>query len=117
MAGRFHRQYRAVTGSSFSALFGNDPVTGRLSDDPKAEADRLFDNLAAILAAAGAGLDDVVRVGIFMKHLQRNRPTFNRAGLVTSAIIARPDRLSRQQIRSNRRGRARYMLEVTAQLE
>jgi 2-iminobutanoate/2-iminopropanoate deaminase len=60
-----------------SALFGTDPHTGTLPPDATGEADRLLANLAAILAAAGASLDDVVRVGIFMRHLQRDRPAFN----------------------------------------
>jgi 2-iminobutanoate/2-iminopropanoate deaminase len=60
-----------------SALFGTDPATGRLPDDARAEAEQLFANLTAILAAAGAGLTDVVRVGIFMRQLQRDRPVFN----------------------------------------
>ncbi len=60
-----------------SALFGADPRTGRIPDDAHAEAVQILDNLEAILAAAGARLTDVVRVGIFMKELQRDRPAFN----------------------------------------
>jgi 2-iminobutanoate/2-iminopropanoate deaminase len=60
-----------------SALFGTDPGTGALPGDPRGEAEQLFANLKAVLAAAGAELTDVVRVGIFMKHLQRDRPIFN----------------------------------------
>jgi 2-iminobutanoate/2-iminopropanoate deaminase len=62
-----------------SALFGNDPRTGKRPAEAAEEADQLFANLAAILAAAGAGLSDVVRVGIFMRDLQRDRPAFNEA--------------------------------------
>lgn len=60
-----------------SALFGADPTTHAIPDDARAEAERLFANLAAILAAAGAELTDVVRVGIAMRALQRDRPVFN----------------------------------------
>ena len=60
-----------------SALFGTDPRTGELPGDARAEAEQLFANLTAILTAAGAGLTDVVRAGIVMKHLQRDRPVFN----------------------------------------
>jgi 2-iminobutanoate/2-iminopropanoate deaminase len=60
-----------------SALFGTDPSTGELPGDPRLEAERLFANLTAILEAADASLADVVRVGVYMKHLQRDRPTFN----------------------------------------
>ena len=62
-----------------SALFGNDPRTGRRPPEASEEADQIFANLAAILAAAGAGLSDVVRVGIFMRDLQQDRPAFNQA--------------------------------------
>jgi 2-iminobutanoate/2-iminopropanoate deaminase len=60
-----------------SALFGTDPATGELPGDARLEAERLFANLTAILAAADASLTDVVRVGIYMKNLQRDRPVFN----------------------------------------
>jgi 2-iminobutanoate/2-iminopropanoate deaminase len=60
-----------------SALFGTDPATGKLPGDPRLEAERLFANLTAILQAAHATLSDVVRVGIYMKDLQRDRPIFN----------------------------------------
>ena len=62
-----------------SALFGNDPQTGKLPAGAGEEADQIFANLAAILSAAGAGLAHVVRVGIFMRDLQRDRPAFNQA--------------------------------------
>ena len=60
-----------------SALFGADPETGRLPETAEAEAEQLFANLNAILAAAGGELSDVVRVGIFTTHLQRDRPALN----------------------------------------
>jgi enamine deaminase RidA (YjgF/YER057c/UK114 family) len=44
---------------------------------PRGEAEQLFTNLAAILAAAGPVLTDVVPVGIVMRALQRDRPVFN----------------------------------------
>ena len=47
-----------------------DPATGELvGGDISAQARRVFDNLAAVLAAAGAGFDDVVRVGIYLTDL------------------------------------------------
>jgi 2-iminobutanoate/2-iminopropanoate deaminase len=60
-----------------SALFGVDPVTGRLPSNAEGEAQQLFANLAGILRAAGGDLGDVVRVGIFTTHLQRDRPVLN----------------------------------------
>jgi len=47
-----------------------DPATGELvSGDIDAEARRVFDNLKAVCEAAGGGLDDVVRVGIYLTDL------------------------------------------------
>jgi 2-iminobutanoate/2-iminopropanoate deaminase len=60
-----------------SALFGTDPSTGELPGNARDEAERVFANLTAILEAADASLTDVVRVGIYMKDLQRDRPVFN----------------------------------------
>lgn len=97
-----------------SALFGAEPKTGRIPDDARAEAEQLFANLAAILAAAGAGLTDVVRVGIFMRQLQRDRPVFNE---VWRQVFGdhRPARSAVQAGDFGRTGeRVRFMVEVTA---
>ena len=100
-----------------SALFGTDPGTGRLPADADDEADRLFANLVAILGAAGAGLADVVRVGIFMRDLQRDRPAFNKAW-VRHLGDHRPARSAVEVSDFGRPGEgARYMLEVTAHRE
>ena len=97
-----------------SALFGADPTGHRIPDDARAEAERLFTNLDAILAAAGAALTDVVRVGIVMRDLQRDRPIFN---AVWSERFG-AHRPARSAIESPAFGRpgenARYMIEVTA---
>ena len=60
-----------------SALFGADPMHHAIPEDARAEAEQIFTNLQAILSAAGAALTDVVRVGIVMRELQRDRPVFN----------------------------------------
>lgn len=47
-----------------------DPATGELvAGDISAQARRVFDNLEAVLAAAGASFDNVVRVGIYLTDL------------------------------------------------
>ena len=61
-----------------SALFGADPVDHAIPADVTAEGEQIFDNLVAILSAAGASLTDVVRVGIVMRGLQRDRPAFDK---------------------------------------
>lgn len=97
-----------------SALFGTDPKTGRIPGEARAEAERLFANLTAILAAADAGLADVVRVGIFMKQLQRDRPLFNEVWREAFGEH-RPARSAVQAGDFGRPGeQARYMLDVVA---
>ena len=49
---------------------GRDPATGKLVEGGLvAEAQRVFDNLAAVLMAAGARMTDVVKVTVFMTDL------------------------------------------------
>jgi 2-iminobutanoate/2-iminopropanoate deaminase len=100
-----------------SALFGTDPQSGQLPGDPRDEAEQLLTNLAAILAAAGATLTDVVRAGIFMKQLQRDRPVLNEVWVHHFG----EHRPARSAVEVNDFGRtgenARYMLEVVAHLE
>ena len=49
---------------------GLDPVTRALvPGGAEAEAERALQNLAAILEAAGTGLDGVVRVGLFLADM------------------------------------------------
>ena len=97
-----------------SALFGADPVTHEIPADARAEAEQLFANLAAILAAAGATLTDVVRAGIVMRALQRDRPVFNQVW----AERFGGHRPARSAIEASDFGRpgenARFMVEATA---
>ena len=47
-----------------------DPATGEMvAGDIEAQATRVFENLKAVLSAAGASFDDVLRVGIYMTDL------------------------------------------------
>ena len=100
-----------------SALFGADPRERVIPEDARAEAEQLFDNLAAILAAAGASLTDVVRVGIVMRDLQRDRPIFNEVW----AERFGEHRPARSAIESSAFGRpgenARFLVEVAAYRE
>ena len=97
-----------------SALFGADPRERAIPVDGGAEAEQLFDNLAAILTAGGAGLTDVVRVGIVMRNLQQDRPVFNEVW----AQRFGEHRPARSAIESSAFGRpgenARFMIEVAA---
>lgn len=97
-----------------SALFGTHPETGRRPDDARAEADQLFANLTTILSAADARPNQVVRAGIFMRDLRRDRPVFNEAW-VDYFGAHRP---ARSAVEVSDFGRAddncRFMLEVVA---
>ncbi len=53
-----------------SGQIGLDPSTGQIvSGGVVAEAERVLANLGAVLTAAGAGLDDVVRTTIYLVDL------------------------------------------------
>jgi len=99
-----------------SALFGTDPTTGQLAESAEAEAEQLFANLTAILRAASGDLTDVVRVGIFTTHLQRDRPTFNEVWKRTFG----DHRPARSAVEVSAFGRPtdnpRFMVEVTARI-
>ena len=85
-------------------------------DTAEAEAEQLFANLKAILRAAGGELSDVVRVGIFTTHLQRDRPAFNAVWKQTFG----DHRPARSAVEVAAFGRPaenpRFMVEVTARI-
>ena len=54
----------------FSGQVGQDPTTGKLvTGGISAEAERVFQNLSAVLKAAGKSFDDVVRAGVLLKNI------------------------------------------------
>jgi len=54
----------------FSGQVGQDPTTGKLvAGGLAAEAKRAFENLAAVLKAAGKSFDDVVRAGVYLTSM------------------------------------------------
>ncbi len=52
-----------------SGQLGLDPATGALPEGVRAQADQALKNLAAILAAAGARPEDVVKTTVFLKDM------------------------------------------------
>ena len=64
---------QAVRRGGFLFLSGQiplDPATGQLVEgDITAQTRRVFDNLRAVVAAAGGTFDDIVRVGIYVTDL------------------------------------------------
>jgi len=54
-----------------SGQVAQDPATGRLVEgDAGVQAERIFRNLEHVLQAAGRGLGDVVRVGVFLTSME-----------------------------------------------
>ena len=54
----------------FSGQVGQDPTTGKLVPGGiAAETDRIFQNLSALLKAAGKSFDDVVRAGVYLTSI------------------------------------------------
>ena len=64
---------QAVTAGDFVFVSGQiplDPATGEIvGDSIRPQAERVFDNLAAVLAAAGSSLDRVVKAEVFLKDI------------------------------------------------
>lgn len=52
-----------------SGQLGLDPATGELAEGVEAQVDRAMRNLVAVLDAAGATLDDVVKTTIFLADM------------------------------------------------
>ena len=54
----------------FSGQVGQDPATGKVVEGGiEAETERVFQNIAALLKAAGRGFDDVVRAGVYLTSI------------------------------------------------
>jgi 2-iminobutanoate/2-iminopropanoate deaminase len=54
----------------FSGQVGQDPTTGKLvTGGISAETERVFQNLSAVLKAAGKGFADVVRAGVYLTNM------------------------------------------------
>ena len=64
---------QAVRRGAFLFLSGQiplDPATGQLVEgDISTQTRRVFDNLRAVVTAAGGSFDDIVRVGIYVTDL------------------------------------------------
>ena len=68
--GPYSQAVRAGDTVYLSGQIPLDPATGALVEgDIAVQARRAFDNLAAVCAAAGGSLDDVVRVGLYLTDL------------------------------------------------
>ena len=68
--GPYSQAIRAGDTVYLSGQIPLDPATGELVDgDFPALVEQVFDNLAAVAAAAGGSLDDIVKLNIFLTDL------------------------------------------------
>jgi len=68
--GPFSQAVKADAFLYFSGQVGQDPTTGKLvTGGISAETERIFQNLSAVLKAAGKGFDDVVRAGVYLTNM------------------------------------------------
>jgi 2-iminobutanoate/2-iminopropanoate deaminase len=63
-----------------SAIMGADPATGQMPESVEKQVENVWMNLRNILEKAGGSLDDVVRIGVFVRNAD-TRPLFNKPWL------------------------------------
>jgi len=69
--GTYSQAMRAGNTVYLSGQIPLDPATGELvTGDMEAQVRRVFENLKALAAAAGGGLDNAVRVTVYLTDLQ-----------------------------------------------
>ncbi len=67
--GPYSQAIRAGQTLYLSGQIGLDPKTGNLVDGVEGQTHQVFANLRAVAAAAGGGLDDIVKLTILMQNL------------------------------------------------
>jgi enamine deaminase RidA (YjgF/YER057c/UK114 family) len=70
-------------------VYGLDPASGKIPDDVGKQAELMFANLARIMQAAGAGMDRIVKMTVYVKAPEA------RAAVNTEWVVAFPDPSSR----------------------
>jgi len=70
-------------------VYGLDPATGKIPDDLNRQAELTFFNLTRIMQAAGAGMDRIVKMTVYVKVPEA------RAAVNTQWLVAFPDPSSR----------------------
>ena len=67
--GPYSQAIRAGDTLYLSGQIGLDPASGQMVDGLEAQAHRVFRNMQAVTSAAGASLDDVVKLSILLADL------------------------------------------------
>jgi 2-iminobutanoate/2-iminopropanoate deaminase len=68
--GPFSPAVRTEQAIYVSGQVGEDKATGRLSEGTAAQTAQALENVRTVLEAAGATLDDVVRVGVYLTDMR-----------------------------------------------
>jgi reactive intermediate/imine deaminase len=84
--GPYSQAVRAGHTVYLSGQLGLDPKTGTLVAGIEAQTHQVFKNLRAIAAAAGGGLDDMVKLSILMQNLG----DFAKVNEIMSSYFAQP---------------------------
>lgn len=69
-----------------SGQIGLDPASGEMAPDIDAQIHRVFQNLRAVASAAGAGLDQVAKLNVFLTDLAN----FGRVNEIMARYFAQP---------------------------
>ncbi|HEX7953345.1 MAG TPA: Rid family detoxifying hydrolase [Burkholderiales bacterium] len=84
--GTYSQAIRAGNAIYLSGQIGLDPTTMQLVDGFDAQAHRVFRNLQAVAGAAGAALDDAVKLTVFLTDLAH----FARLNDIMSQYLIQP---------------------------
>ena len=85
--GPYSQATRAGNQVFFSGQIPLDPATGNLVEgDIAVQARQAFDNIKAVVAAAGGTMDDIVRVGLYLTDLSQ----FGEVNAVMAEYFSQP---------------------------
>ncbi len=104
---------QAVLAGSYlftSGQLGLDPATGKLAEGVEAQTEQAMANLAAVLAAAGVGFEEVVKTTIFLADLNDFQAV---NAIYAKAFAAEPPARSTVQVAALPRS-ARVEIEMVA---
>jgi 2-iminobutanoate/2-iminopropanoate deaminase len=98
----------------FSAIRGQDPETRAFPDDTGEQARQALENLKSLLTAAGATMEHVVKVTLYLHDL-KYRAAFHEVWMEYFPVNP-PARIAVQvaNANSNARGNAHFALDVIA---
>ena len=85
--GPYSQAVRAGSTVYFSGQIPLDPASGNLVEgDIAVQARQAFDNIKAVVAAAGGTMDDIVRVGLYLTDLSQ----FGEVNAVMAEYFSQP---------------------------